>query len=97
MTDHQKDIRTMFSPGLFWDVSQLSPKTHKHFIISRVLNDGLTEDIRLLRQMFCEDDFKEVILTRRNLNQRTAIFWCAYFKIPEKLCPSLNTSLTKTC
>lgn len=87
----------MFSPGLFWDVSQLSPKTHKHFIISRVLNDGLTEDIRLLRQMFCEDDFKEVILTRRNLNQRTAIFWCAYFKIPEKLCPSLNTSLTKTC
>lgn len=87
---NNKSIIKQFSPSLFWDVEQLSLDNHGEFIIARVLNEGLAEDIRKLWTLFPENDIKRVVKNRRNLNARTAHFWCRYFNIPLEQCNSLK-------
>ncbi len=88
-----KNVFEIFSPSLFWDTKDISLEQHKDFIISRILNEGTTEDIRKLWQLYSETDIIQVVRTRRNLNARTAYFWCYYFKIPVEQCQSLQMQL----
>jgi hypothetical protein len=87
------EVPALFSPGLFWDVNDLSLEQHKDFIISRVLNEGQADDVRKLWQFYSERDIIHLVKNRRSLNARTAYFWCYYFKIPVEQCQSLQMQL----
>ena len=87
---NKKSVHTIFSKAIFWDAAQVSLDKHKEFIISRVLNEGLTSDIKALWKLYPEKDIKHVVKNRKNLNARTAYFWCSYFNIPFEKCKSLN-------
>lgn len=83
-------IKNKFSPNLFWDVDEVNLKDHAPFIITRVLNEGMTEDIISLRELVSENDIEQAVRTRKNLDRRTAYFWCHYFNIPLEQCKALS-------
>jgi hypothetical protein len=93
MKAHIKNsLADLFDRSLFWDVNvdQLVIEKHLNFIIARVLDEGHTEDIRTLLNLYTIDDIKHVITHRKNINPRTAYFWCSYFNIPYEQCKSLS-------
>lgn len=72
-----------FSQHLFWDVdlSDFDFKKHKTHLIQKVLEYGLIQDWRLLKQVYGLDIIKEVSLNLRSLDAVTLSFLAAIFKI----------------
>lgn len=72
-----------FSEHLFWDVDKtlLEFEKSKEYIIQRILEYGLIEDWKLLKQIYGLETIKEVSLQFRTLDAVTLSFLCAIFNI----------------
>lgn len=84
------DIKSKFSPWLFWDVAEVSVEENRDFIIIRVLNEGTDKDVRSLKEIFTSNEIIHAIQTKRGLSYRTAIYWNNYYQIPSEQCKSLK-------
>lgn len=67
----------------FWDCDfkELTIEKYPKFIIERILNYGKEKEIKWLRENIEEDYFKNVALTSRRLDRKTANYWKKYFQI----------------
>lgn len=70
----------------FWDCSfeELTIEKYPKFIIERILNYGKESEIKWLRKNVDGDYFKNIALTSRRLDRKTANYWKKYFRINEK-------------
>ena len=79
---NELQIKDLFNPGLFWDIKNLYPAEHSSFLISRVLEEGDANDIRVLFSIFSENQIEQTVQTSRRISDRTRIFWHAFFDQP---------------
>lgn len=63
--------------SFFWDINfkTLSLKNAPVFILKRVLDRGQTKDILWLKNHYKNKDIKNLLLSTRDLSQKTATFW----------------------
>lgn len=68
----------------FWDVdaSKLDIIKDKNFIIARVLEYGIMEQIKELRTIYSDDEIRYVVKNSRNISKRVATFWSTILDIP---------------
>lgn len=61
----------------FWDTkfSDLHLEQHKMFIIERLLEEGNSNAIRWLLNVFPSHDLEHVVCTSRRIRAKTASFW----------------------
>lgn len=80
--------------ALFWDVKKekLDPEKHKDFIIARTLEHGHLKDVQELLKTYNQQEIKKAVQESRNLSEKTAWFWSAYFNIPKNQIKCLNKS-----
>jgi len=86
----KENIKTMFRPSLFWDADDIDPVQHAPYVISRILDFGDQEDVRLLTKMYAREDIIAAIRTRRGLLPQTGKYWAIKFNIPFSEVPCLN-------
>lgn len=65
----------------FWDCdfTELSIEKYPKFIIERILNYGKENEIEWLRSKVDAEFFKNVALTSRRLDRKTANYWTKHF------------------
>ena len=82
----------VFLKEYFWDVDfkKMSLKSHRSFIIKRVLDRGDAKAIRWLFKNFKSDEIQNLLLTTKDLSQKTANFWADYFELDRKKVPCLQ-------
>ena len=68
---------------LFWDVdlNDLDLQKHKEWIISRTLENGTVDDVRLLFKAFPKSEIINAIKNSMRLSPITATFWKVYLNI----------------
>ena len=81
--------------NLFWDfdIRKLDADKHSHFIIERVLQYGVPQDIRWLLTNYSDKDIIEVVKKSKNIDKKTANFGAIHFDIPTKEVLCLNRPL----
>lgn len=74
------------SPHLFWDtdINLLDFTTSKEFIIQRVLEYGLMEDWKIIKQVYGLEKIKEVALQLRFLDDISVSFLATLFNIDKQ-------------
>ena len=86
----KKYVKNHLDSPLFWDVdkTKLDKSIHKAFIIERVLQYGLPEDVLWLLNTYSEDDLIAVVKKSKNVDRKTANFWTIHLNInrDEVLC-----------
>lgn len=72
--------------SLFWDTdyTQIDFKKHNKAIIERVLMYGSMEAYKWLFKFYEVDEIKQVIISSRQLDVRTATMFMNYFDIPKE-------------
>ena len=80
---------------LFWDIdkNKLDFEKHKRFIIERILQYGLPNDIKWLLNKYAEKDIIKVVKQSKNIDKKTANFWAIHFEISKKEVLCLNRPL----
>lgn len=75
-----------FSPHLFWDIDKGSADIgrQKSFIIQRVLEYGLINDWRLLKDIYGLEEIKKAALEFRSLDEVTLSFLCSLFNLEKQ-------------
>jgi len=75
---------------LFWDTDKnnLDISGHKRFIIERVLQFGMPNDIKWLLSIYSEKDIIDVVKKSKSIDKKTANFWAIHYGIDkdEVLC-----------
>lgn len=73
------DIKDKFSPALFWDIDKedLDMEMHKTYIITRVLDYGMWEDWKLIRDYYSISEIRDTALKARSLFPKTVSFVAA--------------------
>lgn len=68
----------------FWDINieNFDPKSYPEYIIARLLEYGDSRAISWLKEVFSEDEIKEVIRKERRLSRKSATFWALVYNIP---------------
>jgi len=71
---------------LFWDVDfkNLDYDKRKVFVIGRVLNYGMWEDIREVFERYGEKEVKKCIVKETDLTERSQNFWSKILNIPKE-------------
>ena len=69
---------------LFWDVNweQFDPRSHPEYTLFRVLEFGDEQAVAWMREMFSEDEIKQVIRAEHRLSAKSANFWALVYRIP---------------
>jgi len=69
----------------FWDVDFSKPDKSKsmRLIIERVINLGNLSDLKLIRQLYTEDEIIKTICKLNYLDRKTLHFASLFFKIPK--------------
>jgi len=72
------------SSHLFWDIDKnsLCPKKNKRIIIQRVLDYGLMNDWKLIKEFYGTQEIANVAVDIRDLDPKSASFISALSKIP---------------
>jgi hypothetical protein len=75
-----------FSPHIFWDVNpeNLSLERHFAFIVKRVLEYGLWEDWKILRNHYSIAEITEEVKKFRELDRRSLSFISTISKEPKE-------------
>lgn len=75
-----------FLKQYFWDVDFKLVKLEKSktFILKRVLDRGDTKALDWLKKNFTKKEIGQLLLTSRDLSQKTANFWADYLKMDHK-------------
>ncbi|MFQ5792107.1 MAG: hypothetical protein ACE5JI_16680, partial [Acidobacteriota bacterium] len=76
----------------FWDIDPASfdPKSYPQYTIARILEHGDRQAVRWLKDMFSEDEIKNVILSEGRLSRRSATFWALVYDLPSHRVPALK-------
>lgn len=76
----------------FWDVdfNSLKLKEAKTFILKRLLDRGDTESLVWLRKHYTEAEIEALLLSTRDLSQKTANFWADILKVDRRKVPCLQ-------
>lgn len=84
MKDSEK-IMNLPKP-LFWDVEyeKINYEKNKVFVIGRVLNFGMWEEIREVFKMYGEKEVKRSIVQATGLTERSINFWSKILDIPKE-------------
>lgn len=82
------NIKSIFSPSLFWDANEIDAIQHTAYVIARILDFGDIEDVRKLRNIYSDEKIIETICTRRNILPKTGKYWAVKLNVPlrEVLC-----------
>lgn len=72
--------------SLFWDTdyTQIDFKKHSKAIIERILMYGSMDAYKWLFKFYEVDEIKQVIISSRQLDVRTATMFMNYFDIPKE-------------
>ncbi len=70
----------------FWDVpvNEIDLKTHRNFIITRILNEGNHQAVVWLFATYDSTTIKNAVKTARDLSVKTARCWQNYFGLKEE-------------
>ena len=71
----------LFSNHLFWDVSDVDWDLHRNFIISRVMDRGTLEDVRLVWNHYGAESVKAALLRAPALQRKTIHFFANQFHL----------------
>ena len=79
-------IIPQLSSHLFWDLDRntLNEKDSKEIIIQRVIEYGLMEDWRLIKNYYGLEIIKKVAVQIKNLDNVSLAFLCNLFNLEEK-------------
>jgi len=80
---------------LFWDTDKnnLDIWSHKRFIIERVLQFGMPNDIKWLLSIYSEKDIIDVVKKSKSIDKKTANFWAIHYGIDKDEVLCLNRPL----
>ena len=84
------DIKSIFSPSLFWDACEIDAVQHAAYVIARILDFGDIEDVHALRKIYSDEKIIETIRTRRSLHPKTGKYWAVKLHIPIEEIPCLR-------
>jgi len=86
MRDKNKILKKLQNVLWSYDVRDLDLKEDKDYIITQVLNYGAWEDLKLLYELYSEEDIKEVVKnpSRGLWFERVLNFWLTIFNIKLK-------------
>jgi len=87
---NKTDIKSIFSPSLFWDAGEIDAVEHALYVIARVLDFGDIEDVHALRKIYPDEKIVETVRTRRNLLPKTGKYWAVKLNIPLEEVPCLK-------
>ena len=81
----------------FWDVdfNKLNPQNNASYIILRLLDRGDAKVISWLVKNYPKGLIKEIIINRRGLSPKTAVFWALLLGIDQKKVVCLQTPYLK--
>lgn len=70
----------------FWDteLGELDLHKHRHFIISRILNEGNDRALNWLLNQYDRKTIKTAVKASRSLTPKTARCWQNYFSLKEE-------------
>ncbi len=76
-------VKSSFRPELFWDVdfSKLDLDEHAAFIIVRVMENGIREEVRSVWEFYGKETIKHHLTQARYLSPRTISYFANLFKI----------------
>ena len=76
----------------FWDVDtgSFDPKSHPEYTIGRILEHGDRQAFAWLKDLFTEQEIKNVILSERRLSRRSATFWALVYRLPAERVSALT-------
>jgi hypothetical protein len=76
----------------FWDVDtgSFEPKSYPEYTIGRILEHGDRQAIAWLKDLFSEQEIKNVILSERRLSRRSATFWALVYRLPAERVSALT-------
>jgi hypothetical protein len=68
---------------LFWDAdkSGVDLNIHRFYIIKRILDYGIIEDVKWMQETYTPEEIIEVVKRGRGFSRKSAYFWAAYFNI----------------
>ena len=70
------DLVTKYK-NLFWDISldSIDLEVHKRFIIERILENGTSDSVNDMFDIYTKKNIIEIILDSRRISRRTRCFW----------------------
>jgi hypothetical protein len=82
---------------LFWDtdMKKIDFKKNAPYVIGRILEYGDLPHIKWMKKQYSRDEIEKVLVSARNLTQKSANFWADYFHIPKEKIRCLNRHLLK--
>jgi hypothetical protein len=71
---------------LFWDVDaeHLDARSYPRYTIARVLEWGDDRAYAWLKEVFAEEEIKNVVLGERRLTRKSANFWALVYRLPRE-------------
>lgn len=84
--NNNNNMKTLNKKSLFWDTQKVDPKKNEKFVIERILSLGEKDDFDWARKFYGEDRLKKYLLEGKNIDEKSLLFWCQYFKINPKKC-----------
>ena len=72
------------------DFNSVNFDKSKTFILKRLLDRGDTQDLIWIKKNFTRKEIEELLLTTRDISQKTANFWVNYLKLDSKKVPCLQ-------
>lgn len=77
----------------FWDTdfNKINPQKNSSYVIVRLLERGDGQVIQWLFKNYSKDLIKEVVLTRRGLSPKTAVFWALLLSLDKRKVVCLQT------
>ncbi|MBI4100461.1 hypothetical protein HY439_01840 [Candidatus Microgenomates bacterium] len=76
----------------FWDVDfkLLDFEKNKTFVLKRLLDRGDTQALVWLKKNYNRNEIEQLLLSTRDISQKTANFWADYLKLDHKKVPCLQ-------
>lgn len=81
--------------NIFWDINLKKDKREAPFIIGRILEYGDENDIKWMFKNFKSSQIKQVVLKKRDLSPKSAIYWASILGLQKNKILCLKTSYQK--
>jgi len=82
---------------IFWDVDFKNNDIQKNtiFVIGRILEYGDENDVKWMFKNFKPSQIEQIILTKKSLSAKSAIYWASILGLPKNKILCLKTSYQK--
>lgn len=87
-------IPAFLVPSCFWDCDPraVDLRTHRRFVVERVMEYGDDEAIRWLLRTYTGEELSDTLRQSRNLSPKTATCWANYLGLEEGGVPCISRS-----